>query len=407
MKSIDQFSNFNSILSDFKDIKIYSNALPKSKKVSKPPTLSVKNSIIIKADQIMDFDLIDLETVYLIAILCYNSVIFYCFSKSAQKLSQERRKVFESKNDEPENLYSLSFGSLKTGETVLACGGEMGFIYIIYLEETRQINELFSNNGELFALSFSPIEDKSWLLAGYKNGYTVLWDLDVDGGIQIAEFRYFNQNPPSDVSCLDWHDSGNYFVVSHLDTRVIVWEIDEEIKRFDSDNNQINNDEKKKKYRKITKVTPIKESFDGHTNYVDCVKFWEDLLISKDVEGNLLLWSPFKETLFLLNVYDYEYYEAIWYVKFTVNRQMEVICLGNDNGEIFVYKIKEGTFAKENGENIPNKKKYLDIEKEDYDCVFRLEDERKVIRKVIITEDEKFLFCISDGGKFWWKSIKE
>jgi len=404
MNPVERLFSMNSTLNDYKDINFSKPNFP-SKKL-KPPstatTISIKNFIPIKAKQLMDFVLIDLDIIYLIAIPVSNYVLIFSFTKSPPKLTQEHKKIFKSNNpDDPdEDLYAIAFAILKSDQLILACGGLLGFVYILYIEESLKIKELSANNGDVYALSFPPktqLETHSWLLAGYKNGYTILWGIETSE--KIAQFRDFNQNPPSDVSSLDWHISGNFFVAGHLDTKVLIWEIGEEIKTFQKDSNN----------KFINKVIPMKGAFDAHSNYVDCVKFWEELLISKDVEGNLLIWTPFKETIFLINAYHYDYYEAIWWIKFTINQKMEVICLGNDNGEIFVYKMKAGVFTGEKyeEENIESKRKYFDFCKEEYDLIFILEDERKVIRKALITDDEKFIFCISDGGKLWWKSIKD
>ena len=403
MNPVDRLFSLSSKLNDYKDINFSNPTIPslEPKPISTAPTVSIKNSIPIKASQLMDFALIDLDIIYLIAVPVSNYVLIFSFNKSLPKLTQEHKKIFRSNNpDDPdEDLYTIAFAILKSDQLILACGGLIGFVYILYIEESLKIKELCSNNGDVYALSFPSkilLETHSWLLAGYKNGYTILWDLE--SSEKLAQFRDFNQNPPSDVSSLDWHVSGDFFVAGHLDTRVLIWEIDEEIKSFQKDS----------KKKLINKGVPMKGAFDAHSNYVDCVKFWEELLISKDVEGNLLIWTPFKETIFLINAYHYDYYEAIWWIKFTINQKMEVICLGNDNGEIFVYKLKAGVFTGENEEkNIENKKKYFDFRKEECELIFILEDERKVIRKALITDDEKFLFCISDGGKLWWKSIKD
>ena len=398
----DKCFPLNAILNDFKEIDfdIPEQGSEKPKKTKPAEPVSVSSFISIKSEEIInDFDFFDLEAIFLIAVLCQNSVLIYSFNKTTQKAALEKKQIFDivdNKSQEPEGLYAVSFGVLTSGELVLVSGGSFGFLYLIYMEEENKIKELASNNGDILCLKFAPdivLENHSWVLAGYKNGYTILWDLD--SCQQIARFRNFNQNPPSDVFGLDWHDSGEFFVASHNDTRVIIWEIDK------------NDYRKGNKGKTLEKTVPLKETFDAHSNYVDCVKFWGDLIITKDVEGNILLWTPYKETIFIVNVYGYEFYEPIWFVKFTVNSKMESVCLGNDNGEVFVFKLREGVFKNQYDPDKEVTKKYFNICKENCYLKFKLEKEEKVIRKAVITEDEKFFFCISDGGKLWWKRIKD
>ena len=399
----ENFFPLTALLNDFKEIDFTNpqkNPAEKAKKVKPGEPIQISNHVLIKSEELInDFDLFDLGSIYLLAILCQNSILIHSFNKHTQKLTLERKQIFDTANNnktqESENLYAVAFGTVNFGqELVLVSGGSFGFLYLIYIEEESKVKELVSNNGDIMIVTFAPevvLENHAWVLAGYKNGYSILWDLDVCQ--QVARFRNFNQNPQSDVFGLDWHASGGFFVASHNDTRVIVWEVDSELFK-----------RKENKGRTLEKTVPLKETFDPHSNYVDCVKFWGDLIITKDVEGNILLWTPYKETIFIINVYGYDFYEPIWFVKFTLNSKMESFCLGNDNGEVFVYRIREGAFTNQYDPDKEITKKYFNICKEGYYMKFKLTEE-KVIRKAVITEDESFFFCISDGGKFWWKRI--
>ena len=149
-------------MNDFKEIAFDKvEKSPELPKKSKPPVFNIRNHIAIKAEQLLDFDFIDLDIIFLIAVLSHNSVLIYSFSKANQKLSLERKRVFYSpekiSSNNPESLYVVSFGTMKSGDIILACGGLFGYLYLIYMEdEEDKIQELPSNNGELYTLAFPP-----------------------------------------------------------------------------------------------------------------------------------------------------------------------------------------------------------------------------------------------------------
>jgi len=73
-----------------------------------------------------------------------------------------------------------------------------------------------------------------------------------------------------------------------------------------------------KKYQPLIISIPHFSTIDIHTNYIDCIKFFGNCILSKDVEKKIVLWIPYKDptaldpdTALLLNSFHLPMRESI------------------------------------------------------------------------------------------------
>lgn len=73
------------------------------------------------------------------------------------------------------------------------------------------------------------------------------------------------------------------------------------------------------------------------------------------------------------------------------------IVVGNDNNQIFFYNLEE---------NQPKSlKKALGEKKIGWSKKMELKGDRRIVRKILFSEDLRYMFCINDAGRLFWKNI--
>lgn len=89
--------------------------------------------------------------------------------------------------------------------------------------------------------------------------------------------------------------------------------------------------------------TPVFSSFRVHTNYVDCVRWFGDLILSKSVEQSICLWQPEIEDSkgdTFRRVQDYPVKHAdIWFIRFALDVSCDTMVCGNRTGDLFVWRM--------------------------------------------------------------------
>ena len=274
---------------------------------------------------------------------------------------------------EEENYYSMAYAEIVTDtgaiKKVLAAGGKRSVIKILDLQERKEIHELIGHRNEIYDLKFNP--SKPYLLLSASQDFSVrLWH--AINKIQICIFGGPNGGHNAEVISVDWHLTGQYFVSSGIDYFIKIWEITESInKTIDkailltsssaNDNNiyinpnynSKNEDDKRKSekkkeigYKIKIKCKPIFSCNMIHENYVDCVKYNGNFILSKSVDGVIHEWQPFfnaeSDSFYIINTYIYKLSEPLWYMKFNLEtNNKKLIGVGNVEGAFFLFKLND------------------------------------------------------------------
>ena len=154
---------------------------------------------------------------------------------------------------------------------------------------------------------------------------------------------------------MDWHLTGNYIVSSGIDNSIKIWDlsipkIKERIEQsFKNDN-----------FKTLIKTRPIFSCNSIHDNYIDCVKFNGNFIISKSVTGVIREWLPIfnpeGDSFYIINTYCYEINDKIWYVKFLFDEEKKFIVVGNDLGNIYLFKTENENDVSDKDYVLPNTK---------------------------------------------------
>jgi WD40 repeat protein len=315
--------------------------------------------------------------------------------------------------DENEEYFCLAQSNIFESENlkILAVGGSNCIIKILDLTNKKEFGRLIGHRNDIYDLKFSP-QNKNILLSASKDFSIRIWN--VKNSLQIAILGG-PKGHSADVLSIDWHLSGDYIVSSGIDNCIKIWKIFDDIKEnieksfnFNGKNKKINNEEinsigeegnkKKEKFSTIITTKLIFSTKTVHENYVDCVRYNGNFIISKSMDGIIKEWLPVfnKESdyYYLINTYSYDTKEIIWYVKLSVDPDCKFIATGNTQGKLFIFNINE-----DGDEEIDSNFDYF--YKNDYDYEINT-GIKKLIRSVAVYKD-LVAFANTDGTVFLTK----
>uniref|UniRef100_A0A7S3Q9W0 Uncharacterized protein n=1 Tax=Chaetoceros debilis TaxID=122233 RepID=A0A7S3Q9W0_9STRA len=314
----------------------------------------------------------------------------------------------------------------------LCCvGGRKGVIKVIDTVQQSLIFTLTGHSHELYDLKSHPTNQ--WLLLSASNDESVrLWNLKVPTCIAIFAGH---QGHREAVLSIDWHPLGGYFVSSGMDGEIKLWSMKEErLQQAIKDSFKTTHDastvsfanvtaraEKNKSvlpksaalsnFRTGTYQIPIFSTSKLHTDYVDCVQFCGDLVLSKSTSNVISLWKPlFSKDLQVatdestsdnsgsnaavttrekggsfVHLQDYRIAACDqWYIRFGTDSQCQLLAVGNCIGDIRMWEIGG------------SKKPYFVSNPH---C-------GTIVRMVSFSPDGKIMISVSDDSHIWIYNIR-
>ena len=292
---------------------------------------------------------------------------------------EDNYKLISSNLIKTEILYCLSTQSLDNNNLIASIGGKNCIIRIIDIIENKEINQLIGNKNEIYCLKFSN-KDKNILLSGSKDITIRLWN--IISGKQICIFGG-PQSHKAEILSIDWHISGNYIVSSGIDNSIKIWDLS--IPKIRS---RIDKSLKNENFKTLIKTRSIFSCNSIHDNYIDCVKFNGNFIISKSVTGVIREWIPIfnpeGDSFYIINTYCYQIKDKIWYVKFLFEEEKKIIVVGNDLGRIFIYKTES--------ENDINDKEYVEP-----NSIFDIKQE-SIVRAIGFSQFYNLFFFGANNG---------
>ncbi|MCQ2820402.1 MAG: hypothetical protein MJ252_24315 [archaeon] len=339
---------------------------------------------------------VDNSIVYDIKIM---SNLMVCIIQGIIKVySLDSLEEIQSYELQGEALYALSLTTFKENP-ICACGGSSMIIRIIDFTKQNEIIQLIGHKNEIYDLKFHPT-DSSLLLSGSKDTSIRLWNIETK--IQICIFGG-PLGHSAEVLSICWDLTGEFFVSGGIDNNVKIWKLLPKIKKkieesrkphlisniiskealglgkkeesesvgiedfkYNYDYFREHKEGKKNKenkeekdfmfvtentennngvFKTLIKSTPIFSCNSIHDNYIDCVEFNGQFIISKSVDGFIKEWLPVfnreGDSFYLINEYSYPTKEKIWFVKFHLNFEVNGIFVGNEKGILYLYHLRD------------------------------------------------------------------
>lgn len=193
--------------------------------------------------------------------------------------------------DESTNLNSICWTRTAEGRPLLCAAGSSPRTIIIFdIEYDEPIRTLPGHGRAINDLQISPLSPN--ILASASEDYSVrIWNLDLKHEKQPCRAILGGQGHKQPLLTLDFHPNGRWLLTGAMDTAVALWAVPP-LSELDSANN----------VEPSVFPYPYFISQEIHTNFVDCVKWYGDCILSRAArndddggdelmrENEILLW---------------------------------------------------------------------------------------------------------------------
>lgn len=294
-----------------------------------------------------------------------------------------------------ESFYCCTW-AIMNNEPVLLAAGAHGIIRIICLSDPTNSKYLSGHGGAINDLKTSP--SKYQLVLSASKDYSLrLWNIEKDTCIAI--FGGVEGHRDEVLSC-DFHFSGSKIVSAGMDHSLKIWNFEEDVEEAIILSQSFNDSTSKLSFPTVKKHFPTFSTRDIHSNYVDCVKWYGNLIWSKSCTNTIVCWRPgdlaSHADLSLPTKYTTDTTCAIletldingcdyWWLRFSIDQSMKYLALGNKVGKTFIYDIDS-----HDHDSKPMTKFVLSHPK----CNI-------IIRQTSFNNDGKILICACDDGSLW------
>ena len=255
--------------------------------------------------------------------------------------------------DPDESFYCIAWSYDDVSKMPLvAAAGYRGIIRIISPSAKRCVKHFKGHGHSINDLKFHP-HDSNLLLSVSKDLSLRIWNIKTD--ICVAIFGGV-EGHRDEVLSADFHASGTRIVSCGMDHSLKIWATDiQEIDEAIQDSYTYNSQKADKPFKTARCQIPAFTTRDIHRNYVDCVRWLGNFIMSKSCENAIVLWKPGKlenesdialikdkyigeaqTTIvheFLLN--DSE----IWFMRFSMDFKQNTMALGNMKGKTYVWDL--------------------------------------------------------------------
>ena len=263
----------------------------------------------------------------------------------------EAVQVYLDENKD-EDLYTCAWSlNVKTGAPWLVVAGRLGIIKVINCHTRALVRSLQGHGDAINELRLHP-GDPRVVLSASKDQSVRMWSLET--GVCIAIFAGENGHRDEALS-IDFHLSGDRITSSSMDRTIKTWDISHLRDQIAASHKPRPEGPESRRVSPKSEQFPLISTSRVHGNYVDCVRYFGDLLLSKSVEDVIELWTakePKRPKLtrmpntpvralhsFKMNDCD------IWYIRFALDVSQKQLAVGNKSGTIYLWSLENPTRA--------------------------------------------------------------
>eukprot|EP00736_Rhodelphis_marinus_P009496 Rmarinus@m.29269 len=205
----------------------------------------------------------------------------------------------------------------------LAVGGKSGNIKIIDLEQKTVLQILEGHGGDVNDMCFHPA-DPNVLFSASKDESIRQWS--VRDGLCVCVFGG-HEGHRGDILSLSLNQRGDQLASCGMDHTVKIWAVDYKLKSPVAP-----------AFRPVIRQIPMFSTHSLHGNYVDCVRWVGDYILSKSVENEVRMWKTHDSNW--ISIHNFRAPKCdIWFLRFAVNSRGEFFAVGNREGDMFVYDV--------------------------------------------------------------------
>ena len=294
--------------------------------------------------------------------------------------------------DSEENFYSCAWTvDTTTGHSLLAVSGSRGIIRVLNVSTKQCIKHYIGHGNAINELKFHPCLPHI-LLSASKDHSLRVWNIKSD--VLMCVFGGVEGHRDEVLSC-DFNVFGTKIVSCGMDHSLKIWKFDTEeinlaLMASDLYKPNINNEP----FPTLHIHYPYFSTRDIHKNYVDCVRWFGDFILSKSCENCIICWKPGsidtkldelkpkESNVTVLSRLDFQHCD-IWYMRFSMDYWNKFLAVGNQYGKAFVWELDHLDPVKSKSFTLSNMR-----------CT-------TTIRQTAFSKDGNILICVCDDSSIW------
>ncbi|XP_050416872.1 polycomb protein EED [Patella vulgata] len=316
--------------------------------------------------------------------------VYECQENGKVKLLQA---YVDPSNDE--NFYCCAWSHDDvTKQPLLAVAGVRGIVRIISPVAMQCIKHYVGHGNAINELKFHP-KDSNLLLSVSKDHSMRMWNIKTD--VCVIIFGGVDGHRDELLSA-DFNLEGTKIISCGMDHSLKIWNLDtEDFYSVVKESYAHNPSKIKRPFSTISNHFPVFSTRDIHRNYVDCVRWLGNFVLSKSCENCIVCWKPGtihqpidKVTDNTINIiFRFDYKECdIWYMRFSLDSSQKIMALGNQCGKIYVWDLDTSD---------PSLVRFTKL------THFK---STTAIRQTALSKDGSILLAVSDDSKIWrWDKI--